>query len=139
MTVFSRDIKISSKGNHDIIDITDKVQAIADGSKIKNGLVTVFVSGSTASVTTIEYEPGLIKDIPEAMDRIAPRGRAYHHDSTWGDGNGYSHVSAAVVGPSFSVPLIKGKMALGTWQQIVVVDHDNRSRNRNIIVQVIGE
>jgi len=139
MPVVSGSIKISTKGNDDVVDITSKVAEIVSGSKIKNGLVNVFVSGSTASVTTIEYEPGLIKDIKVLGERLAPSKEDYSHNETWGDGNGYSHIRASVIGPSLTVPFTKGKMALGTWQQIVVIDHDNRARSRDIAVQIMGE
>jgi secondary thiamine-phosphate synthase enzyme len=100
--------------------------------------VTVFVHGSTASTTTLEYEPGLIVDIKTLGERLAPAGQAYAHDETWGDANGYSHLRASTIGPSLTVPIEDGKMTLGTWQQVVVIDHDNRPRSREIVVQVIG-
>jgi secondary thiamine-phosphate synthase enzyme len=139
MPVATGSVKISTKGNDDVVDITSKVAEIVSGSKIKGGLVNVFVSGSTASVTTIEYEPGLIKDIKVLGERLAPSNEDYSHNDTWGDGNGHSHIRASVIGPSLTVPFAKGKMALGTWQQIVVIDHDNRARSRDILVQIMGE
>ena len=139
MPVAIESIRISTKGKDDVIDVTGKVLDIIRSSKISNGNVTVFVSGSTASVTTIEYEPGLIKDIKELGERIAPSDIDYAHNETWGDGNGYSHIRASAIGPSLTVPFEDGKMTLGTWQQIVVIDHDTRSRSRDIVVQVIGE
>jgi secondary thiamine-phosphate synthase enzyme len=139
MPVASGTIKISTRGNDDVIDITSKVADIVSGSKIKGGLANVFVSGSTASVTTIEYEPGLIKDIKKLGERIAPSDEDYAHNETWGDGNGYSHIRASVIGPSLTVPFAKGKLMLGTWQQIVVIDHDTRARTREIAVQIMGE
>jgi len=139
MPVATGSIKISTKGNDDVVDITSKVAEIVSGSKIKSGLVNVFVSGSTASVTTIEYEPGLIKDIKVLGERLAPSDEEYSHNDTWGDGNGHSHIRASVIGPSLTVPFAKGKMALGTWQQIVIIDHDTRARSRDIAVQVMGE
>ena len=132
-------VEISTKGNSDIVDITQDVASCLRESGLKEGQVTVFASGSTAGVTSIEYEPGLLKDIPEALDRLAPHGIRYHHDDTWGDGNGHAHVRAALIGASFSVPFTDGHMLLGTWQQIVVIDCDNRSRQRRIAVQIIGE
>jgi len=139
MPVVTRSIKISTKGNDDVVDITSKVAELVSGSKIKSGLVNVFISGSTASVTTIEYEPGLVKDIRNLCERIAPSDEDYAHNETWGDGNGHSHIRASVIGPSLTVPFSGGKMALGTWQQIVVIDHDVRARSRDISVQIMGE
>jgi len=139
MPVVTKRIKISTKGRDDVKDITGQVAEIISGSKISDGSVTVFVSGSTASVTTIEYEPGLIADIKDLGERIAPAGETYAHNETWGDGNGYSHIRASVIGPSLTVPFADGKMTLGTWQQIVIIDHDTRGRNRDIVVQIIGE
>jgi secondary thiamine-phosphate synthase enzyme len=139
MPVASGSIKISTKGKDDVVDITSKVADIVSGSKIKSGLANVFVSGSTASVTTIEYEPGLIKDIKKLGERIAPSDEDYAHNDTWGDGNGHSHIRASVIGPSLTVPFSGGKLMLGTWQQIVVVDHDTRERSRQIAVQIVGE
>jgi secondary thiamine-phosphate synthase enzyme len=107
--------------------------------KLKEGNLTVFVSGSTASVTTTEFEPGLRKDIPEALNRLAPEGVPYHHDETWHDGNGHAHVRASILGPSLTIPFSGGEMLLGTWQQIVLIDFDNRPRDRKVIVQLIGE
>lgn len=139
MTVINTFISLSTRGNADIIDITSQVEGIVKSSKIKNGLVTIFVPGSTAALTTIEYESGALEDLKRAIDRIAPEDIEYKHNLKWGDGNGHSHVRAALLGPSIAVPLIDGKMALGTWQQIVFIDFDNRPRNRRIAVQVIGE
>jgi secondary thiamine-phosphate synthase enzyme len=132
-------IKLETKGRDQVVDLTGEVKKVIADSKIKNGLATVFVPGSTASVTTIEYEPGLIADIKELGERIAPSGKAYAHDETWGDGNGYSHLRASTIGPSLSVPIEKGQLTLGTWQQIVLIDHDVRPRTREVIVQVIGD
>jgi len=138
MIIKTENISLQTKGKDQVIDLTAKVKKIIADAKIKDGLVTVFVPGSTASVTTIEYEPGLVKDIKDLGERIAPQGKDYAHNDTWGDGNGYSHVRAAVIGPSLSIPLESGKMTLGTWQQIVLVDHDVRSRSRTVVVQVLG-
>lgn len=131
--------KLETKGRDQVIDLTGEVKKFIADSKIKDGLATVFVPGSTASVTTIEYEPGLIADIKELGERIAPSGKAYAHDETWGDGNGYSHLRAATIGPSLSVPIEKGQLTLGTWQQVVLIDHDVRPRSREVVVQVIGD
>ena len=132
-------MKLETKGQDQVIDLTGEVSKFIVDTKISDGIVTVFVPGSTASVTTIEYEPGLIKDIKELGERIAPSGKRYAHDDTWGDGNGYSHIRASTIGPSLSVPVEKGKMTLGTWQQIVLIDHDIRPRSREVVIQVIGD
>ena len=132
-------ISLSTKGFSDVIDITDRVASIVNKSNSKNGLVTVFCSGSTGAITTIEYESGVINDLKKAIEKIAPFNIPYEHDRRWGDGNGFSHVRAALMKPSLSVPIVKAKMTLGTWQQIVFIDFDNRGRERNIIVQVMGE
>lgn len=139
MQVFTKYIKINTKGHTDIIDVTPQVQETLDESGLQEGQLTVFISGSTAGITTIEYEPGLLKDIPEALEKIAPTGKMYHHDATWGDGNGSAHVRASLVGASFTVPFVNGRMLLGTWQQIIVLDFDNRSRSRNVVVQLMGQ
>ena len=119
-------------------DISKQIASLLSKHKLQEGSATVFVSGSTASVTTTEFEPGLVRDIPAAMERVAPLGIRYHHDDTWHDGNGHSHVRAAVLGPSLTVPFSKGELLLGTWQQIVLIDFDTHPRKRNLIVQFIG-
>lgn len=139
MKIQTEFIEISTKGHSDIVDVTPEVRNILRDSGLQEGQVTVFASGSTAAVTTIEYEPGLLKDIPDALNKIAPEGAHYHHDATWGDGNGHSHVRASLLGASFTVPFVKGQLLLGTWQQIVVIDCDNRPRHRKITVQLMGE
>ena len=139
MEIKTEFIEISTRGHSDIVDITVQVQDLLTGSGLKEGQITVFASGSTAAVTTIEYEPGLLRDIPEILDRIAPEGASYHHDATWGDGNGNSHVRAALIGASLTVPFISGQLLLGTWQQIVLIDCDNRSRQRKVPIQLIGK
>ena len=135
----SSSVRLKTEGNCDVIDITSRVTHELESSGIKNGLVTVFVSGSTAGITTIEYEPGLVEDLKIAFNRIAPGNIHYEHNKKWGDGNGHAHVRASLLGSSLVVPLIDGQMTLGTWQQIVLVDFDNRPRNREIIVQVTGD
>jgi secondary thiamine-phosphate synthase enzyme len=137
--VFSETISLSTKGFSDILDITHHVDAVIDRSNVKNGLVTVFCSGSTGAVTTIEYEPGVLRDLQKAIEKIAPSNIPYEHDKRWGDGNGFSHVRAALMKPSLTIPLIGEELTLGTWQQIVFIDFDNRRRERNILVQVMGE
>lgn len=139
MTITSNLIKIHSRDENDMIDLTEKISDFVKKSGISNGIVTVFVSGSTGSIITIEYEPGLIKDFPEMLNRIAPRDLDYGHEKMWHDGNGHSHVKASIVGPSLTVPFNDGQLCLGTWQQIVFVELDTRSRNRDLILQIIGE
>jgi secondary thiamine-phosphate synthase enzyme len=136
---FSETISLTTAGFTDIIDITGKVVAILERSGIENGLVTVFCPGSTGAVTTIEYESGVLRDLRDAVERIVPSDLHYEHDRRWGDGNGFSHVRAALMKPSLTIPLIRGSLTLGTWQQIVFIDFDNRGRKRDIIVQVTGE
>jgi secondary thiamine-phosphate synthase enzyme len=137
--IYSETISLSTKGFSDIIDITDHVHSVAGHSKIEDGLVTVFCPGSTGSVTTIEYESGVLRDLQKAIEKIVPSNIPYEHDKRWGDGNGFSHVRAALMKSSLSIPLVKGRLQLGTWQQIVFIDFDNRSRNRSILVHIIGE
>ena len=139
MQVQTEYIKINTKGHTDIVDITPQVQETLSESGLQEGQLTVFISGATAGVSTVEFEPGLLKDIPEALEKIAPTGKTYHHDATWGDGNGSAHVRASLIGASFTVPFVDGRMLLGTWQQIIVLDFDNRSRTRNVVVQLMGE
>ncbi len=139
MSVKTFEFSVSTKGRTDIIDITAQVQKIVNESGISEGNALVFVPGSTAGITTIEYEPGLLKDYPEFLEKIIPSNIRYHHDDTWHDGNGHSHVRAALQGASFTVPFTNGSLLLGTWQQIILIDFDNRSRNRRIIVQINGE
>jgi secondary thiamine-phosphate synthase enzyme len=139
MTVSTKLIKIHSKGENDMIDLTEEISSFVKKSGISNGTITVFISGSTGSVTTIEYEPGLIKDFPEMLDRIVPKDLDYGHERMWHDGNGHSHVKASLMGPSLTVPLMDGELCLGTWQQIVFVELDTRSRTRDLILQILGE
>ncbi len=131
-------ISIHTKGFCDIIDITPQVRSILKQSSVANGLVTVFCPGSTGSITTIEYESGVLQDLKRALEKIAPSDIPYKHDERWGDGNGFAHVRAALMKPSLSVPVVSGKMTLGTWQQIVFIDFDNRSRHRELVVQIMG-
>jgi secondary thiamine-phosphate synthase enzyme len=137
--VISDAISLSTKGFCDIQDITSSVSAIVGKSRVQNGMVTIFCKGSTGAVTTIEYESGVLEDLKKAIERLAPSNIPYAHDQRWGDGNGFSHVRAALLGPSLTVPILQGSLALGTWQQIVFIDFDNRGRRRNIVVQVMGE
>lgn len=137
--VASEMISLSTKGFSDIIDLTAQVKGIAQSSGIANGLVTVFCPGSTGAVTTVEYESGVLEDLKRAIEKLAPSDLPYAHDRRWGDGNGFAHVRSALVGPSISVPWVRGSLMLGTWQQIVFIDFDNRRRQRKILVQVLGE
>ena len=128
-----------TQGYCDIIDITAKVQGQIQKEKIHGGLATLFVSGSTAALTTIEYEPGLVEDLKELLERFIPSNKKYHHDDRWGDDNGFSHLRAALLGPSLQIPIESGRLLLGTWQQIVLLDFDNRPRTREIMIQIMGE
>jgi secondary thiamine-phosphate synthase enzyme len=139
MSVLTHEFQVSAKGFGDIIDVTDEVQDFVTKSGLKDGLVTVFVPGATAGVTTVEYEPGLVADLKAAFERLIPRDVAYAHDSRWGDGNGFSHVRASLLKASLSIPFSGGALTTGTWQQIVVIDFDNRPRRRRVVVQVMGE
>ena len=139
MVVITKQIKISSKSENDIIDITEQVADAISKSGISNGTITVFVSGSTGAITTIEYEPGLVKDFPEMLSRIAPDDINYYHEQRWHDGNGRSHVKASLVGPSLTIPFKDGQLLLGEWQQIVFLELDTRARARTLVLQIIGE
>lgn len=139
MSVYSGTIKLKTSGEVDIIDITPQVSSHVEKSSIKSGIACVFVPGATGAVTTIEYEDGLLKDFPLALERLMPKNITYHHELRWHDGNGHSHVRASFLGPSLSVPISKGRVVLGTWQQIVFVELDNHSRHREIAVQIVGE
>jgi len=139
MNVITKRLEIKSKGENDMIDITDNISKGIIESEIKNGNVIIFVSGSTAALTTIEYEPGLQKDFPKMLSRIAPDDLDYDHEQMWHDGNGRSHVKASLVGASLTVPFKDGELLLGTWQQIVLLELDTKSRTRNIVFQIIGE
>ncbi len=137
--VYGQDISIQTKGYSDIKDITGEVQKIVKKSGIQNGLVNIFAVGSTASITTIEYEPALVEDMKEQLEKIFPSNMQSRHSQTWGDDNGFSHMRATFMGPGLTAPVADSSIELGTWQQIVVIDHDNRPRTRKIFVQVMGE
>ena len=139
MTVITKTIEINSKGENDMVDITDQTLKAMHETNLKDGIVTVFVSGSTGAITTIEYEPGLRSDFPKMLNRIVPRNIDYAHDKTWHDGNGHSHIRASLIGPSLTIPFKDGNLILGTWQQIVFFELDTRSRERTITIQMIGE
>lgn len=123
----------------DIIDLTDEVTKRVSECRVREGQVLVFTPGSTAAITTIEYEEGVVQDLKEAIERIAPREMHYEHNARWGDGNGYSHVSSALLGGSFTIPVLEGSLVLGTWQQVVLLDFDNHGRQRRVVIQVSGE
>jgi len=139
MAVVTKSFSIKTKGDTDILDITKQVEKALGEAQLKNGILTVFVPGSTAGITTTEYEPGLLQDIPATFEKLIPKEGHYKHNLTWGDGNGYAHVRAALLKSFFTVPFVNGEMILGTWQQIILVDFDNRRRERKIVVQMIGE
>ncbi len=138
MKIHREEIHVATTADTDVIDVTREAAGILRDSGIREGQVLLFVPGSTAALTTIEYEGGVVRDLAEAVERIAPRDVPYRHDARWGDGNGYSHVRAALLGPSLTVPVAAGRLVLGTWQQIVLLDFDNRPRQRAVVVQVSG-
>jgi secondary thiamine-phosphate synthase enzyme len=139
MIVCTGKVETSSKGFNDIINITDGVQGFIEKNKLREGQLLVFINGSTAAISTIEYEPGLLHDLPELMEKIAPMNQRYHHDDTWHDGNGYAHLRSTLMDTSLTVPVLDGRLVLGTWQQIILIDFDNRSRRRVVTLQFIGE
>jgi secondary thiamine-phosphate synthase enzyme len=132
-------IEIKTKGDGDIIDLTDRVRKAVENSGIKSGIVTVCATSSTSAITTIEYEPGLRRDMPKLMQKLIPAGITYEHDATWGDGNGYAHLRSSIIGTSFTTAIADSAPALGTWQQIVFLEFDNRPRQRQVRVQIIGD
>ena len=139
MKVITKIVQLRSSKENDIIDFTEQTSEALKESKLEKGIVTAFVSGSTAAITTIEYEPGLRRDFPKMLSRIVPKDIQYHHDDTWHDGNGHSHVRASLIGPSLSIPFSNGLLILGTWQQIVMLELDTRQRERVITLQILGE
>ena len=139
MTVMTKSLSLNTRGEGDILDVTRNVAEAVGETNLKNGIVTVFVPGSTGALTTIEYEPGLLMDLPDILERVAPKSLAYEHEKRWHDGNGHSHVRAALIGPSITVPFVNGRLTLGTWQQIVFMELDVRRRSRNLVLQIIGE
>lgn len=138
MIVENYTLNVETQPTCDIVDITDDVQKQVGRSGVKNGVVTLFVVGSTGGLTTVEYEPGLVRDLSDLFEKLAPANRDYHHEKMWHDGNGYSHVRASLLKPDLSVPVVGGEMTLGTWQQIVLINFDNRSRTRRVTVQITG-
>ena len=139
MKVITKIVQLRSSKENDIIDFTEQTSEALKESKLEKGIVTAFVSGSTAAITTIECEPGLRHDFPKMLSRIVPKDIQYHHDDTWHDGNGHSHVRASLIGPSLSIPFSNGRLILGTWQQIVMLELDTRQRERVITLQILGE
>ena len=139
MIVYHTSITIQTDGFADCIDVTRDLEHCLEESKVKNGLLTLMVAGSTAAVTTIEFESGAVSDLKETLERLAPMDGTYAHNLRWGDGNGFSHVRAALMKPSLTIPVIDGKLCLGTWQQVVTLDFDNKPRRRTLIVQIMGE
>jgi secondary thiamine-phosphate synthase enzyme len=139
IVVITKQGSIRTKGEGDILDITKRATEAVAESKLMNGIITIFVPGSTGALTTIEYEPGLLNDFPNMLARLAPKNFMYEHEKRWHDGNGHSHVRASLIGPSLTIPFIQRRLTLGTWQQIIFIELDVRSRIRNLIFQIIGE
>jgi secondary thiamine-phosphate synthase enzyme len=139
MTVESESVSLHTRREGEILDITDKVQTLVSKGRINNGVAFLFIPGSTAALTTLEHEPGLVVDVPNMLERIAPRAAKYEHEKQWHDGNGHSHVRAALIGPDLFVPFRERRLVLGQWQQIVMIEMDVRPRDRTVVVQLIGE
>ncbi len=138
MRVKTEHIEIPTKGNSEIINITEIINSVVTESGISEGIINLFVVGSTAGLSTMEFEPGLVRDLPEALERVAPIKHRYHHDDTWHDGNGYAHVRSTLLGTSLTIPIEDGATQLGVWQQVVLIDFDNRPRRRKIICKILG-
>jgi secondary thiamine-phosphate synthase enzyme len=139
MKIINERLTFDTKGSGDLLNITEELSNLLEASGLNKGSLTVFVIGSTAAITTFEYEPGMIQDMRELYEKLIPSNRHYRHDETWGDANGYSHLRAALQGPSLTIPFENGRLLLGTWQQVVLAEFDNRPREREIAVQMIGE
>jgi secondary thiamine-phosphate synthase enzyme len=139
MTLVTARVRLQTQGETEIVDVTPQIAALVTKHGLRHGQVLVFVVGSTAGITTVEYEPGLVRDLPEAFERLAPRRADYHHEESWHDGNGYAHVRASLLGCSLAIPVENGALLLGTWQQVVLIDFDNRPRRRELVVQLWGE
>jgi secondary thiamine-phosphate synthase enzyme len=139
MALVTDSVSVATRGDSHMVDLTGRVQEVVDRHGFREGQALVFVSGSTAGLTTVEFEPGLQKDLPAALERVAPRGITYAHEETWHDDNGHAHVRASLLGPSLAVPFQEGRLLLGTWQQVVLVDFDTRPRRRDVVVQLSGE
>ncbi len=139
MTIETRSLNLTTRREGEVVDITSEVQTIVENAKIKDGVAFLFVPGSTAALTTLEYEPGLVEDLPNTLEKLIPKAGRYEHERQWHDGNGHSHVRAALMGPDLFVPVRNRKLVLGTWQQIVFIELDVRPRDRTVILQLIGE
>jgi secondary thiamine-phosphate synthase enzyme len=139
MSIQTTQVELETRGHCDVKDVTPALRDALSKSRLKEGQATVFVAGSTAGVTTVEFEPGLVKDLAEFFQKIIPEGPAYHHHDTWGDDNGSSHVRAALLKPSLTIPFADSQLLLGTWQQVVVIDFDTRARRRTVVFQIVGE
>ena len=139
MKIITKELTLETAGAGDLLNITDDLRIMISGSKLKEGSVTVFAVGSTFGVTCFEYEPGLITDMKDLYEKLVPSDRSYSHDDTWGDANGFSHLRAALQGPSLTLPFSKGKLMTGTWQQVIIAEFDNRPRTRKVVVQLMGE
>jgi secondary thiamine-phosphate synthase enzyme len=137
--VVNKQITLNTRGNGHIIDITADVRQEISGTGLKNGLVTLFTASSTSALTTAEYESGVVHDLQELFDRLVPPNMDYRHNLRWGDGNGHAHARHALLGPSLTIPLVEGRLTLGTWQQIIFLDFDNRARSRSLVVQILGD
>lgn len=137
MPIINEKFTLDTKGFNHIIDITKKIKEKISKHNLINAQVLIYTPGSTTSITSIEYEPGLLKDLPEVLDKLIPMNHAYHHDETWQDGNGYAHIRASIIGNSLNIPITEGSLSLGTWQQIVLIDFDNKPRTRQVIIQII--
>ena len=139
MKIITEEIELDTQGAGDLLDITSELARILHASNLKKGNLTVFVVGSTAAITTFEYEPGMVADMKQLYEKLVPSNKHYQHDETWGDANGFSHLRAALQGPSLTIPFAEGQLFLGTWQQVVLAEFDNRARKRKVVVQIIGE
>ena len=137
--IVTGEISFASKGFCHVVNLTDEIAGRVHNSGIKSGIVTVFTPSATSGLTTIEFEPGLLKDLPDFFESILPSNKPYHHDLTWHDGNGFSHMRSALIGPDITIPFVKGQLTLGTWQNVVFLDFDNRHRQRKVIMQIMGE
>ena len=139
MNIITRHVKIKTKGPGDLVNITGELNSLLGASHLKSGTVTVFNVGSTAAIATFEFEPGLIKDVQELFENMIPQSKHHHHDETWGDANGFSHLRAMLQGPSLVIPFENNQLLLGTWQKVVLAEFDNRPRQRDVVVQLMGE
>ena len=139
MKIITKELTLETSGAGDLLNITDDLRILLSGSRLKEGAITVFAVGSTFGITCFEYEPGLIKDMKDLYEKLVPSDRPYSHDDTWGDANGFSHLRAALQGPSLTLPFKGGKLLTGTWQQVIVAEFDNRPRTRKVVVQLMGE